>query len=117
MQQPGLTFLHGSVKAVDCGTMTASVLPHAATQTTELGYDYIVAATGFRRAWPTVPQSLTRKEYLSETHDHTALVRDAEDGVVVVGGGKQASLCGKDHDQQLMSAKVPSASKWPPKQK
>lgn len=43
-------------------------------------------ATGLRRAWPVVPQSLRRKQYLPEAGAHIAAAR-ASRHVVVVGGG------------------------------
>lgn len=55
--------------------------------TAELQYDYLVAAAGLRRAWPVVPQSLRRKQYLFETGDHIRAATTARHGVVIVGGG------------------------------
>ena len=52
-----------------------------------LTYDFLVAATGLRRVWPVVPQSLGRKQYLIEVEEHIHNVANARDGVVVVGGG------------------------------
>lgn len=83
----------------------------AETQTSrELTYDYLIVSTGLRRSWPTVPQSLRRKQYLLETGAHIDTARScgpsspsgsdsgsdspspeddaaAGPGVVVVGGG------------------------------
>ncbi len=51
-------------------------------------YDYLICATGYRRIWPTVPQSLDRKSYLAEAQGHIDHVKAAEHGVIVIGGGE-----------------------------
>jgi NADPH-dependent 2,4-dienoyl-CoA reductase/sulfur reductase-like enzyme len=58
------------------------------TQTSEIEYDYLVAASGLRRVWPVVPQSLRRKQYLFEAGDHIRAATTARHGVVIVGGGQ-----------------------------
>lgn len=75
--------------AVDPSTRTATVLDAATQEPRSLTYDYLVVSTGLRRAWPAVPQSLRRKQYLLEAGAHIDRVRNhaAADGVVVVGGG------------------------------
>lgn len=50
-------------------------------------YDYFIAATGLRRARPSVPQSLSKAEYLQETGKHIAALEGSRDPVVIVGGG------------------------------
>lgn len=68
--------------------MRASLLPHNKDNcVVEHDYDYLIAATGLRRVWPTVPQAVDRESYLDEAHGHIDLVRCAEHGIVVVGGG------------------------------
>ena len=67
--------------------MCASITLHNPGSAIEHKYDYLIAATGLRRVWPTVPQSLTRDEYLNEGRGHIDLVRGAEHGIVVIGGG------------------------------
>jgi len=66
----------------------------------EQPYDFFIAATGLRRVWPVVPQSLTKAEYLAETADHIESVTTASHGTVVIGGGAvgiemaaEAKLC------------------------
>lgn len=56
-------------------------------QKTTHEYDFFVAATGLRRAFPVVPQSLTRKQYLVEAENQIKACDNAKHGVVVVGGG------------------------------
>ncbi|KAK3701827.1 hypothetical protein LTR37_015249 [Vermiconidia calcicola] len=87
LQHRHIHCIQGSVIAVDCEKMCASIKPHKSGSAIEHKYDYLIAATGLRRVWPTVPQSLTRDEYLNEARGHIDLVRDAEHGVVVIGGG------------------------------
>ncbi|OAA47499.1 Pyridine nucleotide-disulfide oxidoreductase, NAD-binding domain protein [Beauveria brongniartii RCEF 3172] len=87
MQVPNLKVVVGSVTAVDCVSKTVTTLDAVTKVATEHAYDFFVAATGLRRVWPTVPQSLSRKQYLVEAGEHVHAVSNAQHGVVVVGGG------------------------------
>ncbi|KAK8022072.1 hypothetical protein PG993_012839 [Apiospora rasikravindrae] len=87
LQRPDVRFVHGRVQQVDPATRTATILENNAAQPVEETYDYFVAATGLRRAWPVVPQSLTRKTYLHEAGRHIDAVRGSAHPVLVVGGG------------------------------
>lgn len=87
--------LRGSLKAVDLEHKVATYVPNSNTTASSaeeeellLHYDYFVAATGLRRAWPAVPQSLRRKQYLFEMGDHARAMSVARNGVLVVGGGE-----------------------------
>jgi NADH dehydrogenase FAD-containing subunit len=69
-------------------------------EVSEQPYDFFIAATGLRRVWPVVPQSLTKVDYLAETADHIKSVTTASHGTVVIGGGAvgiemaaEAKLC------------------------
>jgi NADH dehydrogenase FAD-containing subunit len=87
LQAPNIHVIQGSMRTVDPESKTVVVAPHGTTETTELPYDYFVAATGLRRVWPVVPQSLRRKQYLFETGDHIRNVTNARHDIAVVGGG------------------------------
>jgi NADH dehydrogenase FAD-containing subunit len=87
LQIPNIRVIQGSVRGLDPLTKVASVATQDSTEELHLEYDYLVAATGLRRAWPVVPQSLRRKQYLLEVRDHLHNVQDAKHGIVVVGGG------------------------------
>ncbi|EQK98411.1 Pyridine nucleotide-disulfide oxidoreductase, NAD-binding domain protein [Ophiocordyceps sinensis CO18] len=87
LQSPQVKFVHGTVSDVDCEAKKAFTVDWATKETTAHDYDYFIAATGLRRAWPVVPQSLTRKQYLVEVDKHVHAVTNAQHGVVVVGGG------------------------------
>jgi NADH dehydrogenase FAD-containing subunit len=52
-----------------------------------ISYDYFIAASGLRRQWPVVPQSLEKEAYIEEVTQHISEVSAAADGVVVIGGG------------------------------
>ncbi|KYK58450.1 Pyridine nucleotide-disulfide oxidoreductase, NAD-binding domain protein [Drechmeria coniospora] len=80
-------FVHGAVRSVDCAAKKVTTADVATGELTTHEYDYFIAATGLRRVWPVVPQSLTRKQYLLEVERHIRAVHDAPHGVVVVGGG------------------------------
>ena len=86
LQRPDVQVIQGKASQVDCEKKNA-VIVTASDLTLTLSYDYLVVATGVRRAWPVVPQSLRRKQYLFEAGDHITAVSKASRGVVVVGGG------------------------------
>nr|XP_036584182.1 uncharacterized protein CTRU02_05826 [Colletotrichum truncatum]KAF6793571.1 hypothetical protein CTRU02_05826 [Colletotrichum truncatum] len=87
LQRPNVRFVQGSVSKVDPATKTATVLDHVTKQPQDYSYDFFVGASGLRRQFPVVPQSLTRKQFLLEAEEQIHAVRNAPDGVVVVGGG------------------------------
>ncbi|EGX90281.1 pyridine nucleotide-disulfide oxidoreductase AMID-like, putative [Cordyceps militaris CM01] len=87
LQQPNIKVVIGSVTTVDCAAKTVTTLEAVTKVPTEHAYDFFVAASGLRRVWPVVPQSLSRKQYLVEAAEHIHAVSNAQHGVVVVGGG------------------------------
>ncbi|TQV90997.1 pyridine nucleotide-disulfide oxidoreductase AMID-like [Cordyceps javanica] len=87
LQEENVTFVHGSLSRVDCAAKTATILRHGSNEPATIEYDYFCAATGCRRVWPVVPQSLTFEDYLVETQKHIDEAGNAEHGVLVVGGG------------------------------
>lgn len=88
LQTPSIRVVHGSVKSVDQRRKVAAYAAHGSTtQTSEISYDYLVAAAGLRRVWPVVPQSLRRKQFLFEAGNHTRAATAARHGVLIVGGG------------------------------
>ncbi|KAJ6440806.1 pyridine nucleotide-disulfide oxidoreductase AMID-like [Purpureocillium lavendulum] len=87
LQDPQIKFVTGAVTSVDCEAKKATTVDNATKEATTHEYDYFIAATGLRRVWPVVPQSLTRKQYLLEVEEHIHGVTNAQHGVVVVGGG------------------------------
>ncbi|OAA44322.1 Pyridine nucleotide-disulfide oxidoreductase, NAD-binding domain protein [Metarhizium rileyi] len=87
LQDSQIKFTQTSVSSVDCEEKTATTIDRTSGIATTHEYDYFVAATGLRRVWPVVPQSLTRKQYLLEVEEHIHAVASAQHGVVVVGGG------------------------------
>ncbi|KAI6466472.1 hypothetical protein MCOR06_011432 [Pyricularia oryzae] len=93
LQRPNIRIIQGTAKTVDPTTKTATITrtdPAAAAQPSSdeiIPYDFLVAASGLRRVWPVVPQSLRRKQYLLETGSHVQAVSGARNGVLVVGGG------------------------------
>lgn len=91
MRAPGISWTHGSVTQVDCENKTATIVDSITGKKSEESYDYLVASTGLRRAWPVVPQSLTRETYLAEAGTHIESVKNAKEGVVVIGGGMYTS--------------------------
>ncbi|KAA8905682.1 oxidoreductase [Sphaerosporella brunnea] len=52
-----------------------------------LAYDYLVCATGLKRAWPVQPRTTKKEEFVRDTKKLVEELIDAKDSVVVVGGG------------------------------
>lgn len=88
LQRPDVKFIQGTVAKVDCQTKTATIVNSSDKAELVEKYDFFVGATGLRRVWPVVPQSLTRKEYLLEAAKHIDAVTSSTDPVLIVGGGK-----------------------------
>ncbi|KAL7948202.1 hypothetical protein V8C42DRAFT_244780 [Trichoderma barbatum] len=101
LRLPNVRFVQGSVSSVDCGAKTATVINSTTKETVTHQYDYFVTATGLRRVWPVVPQSLTRKQYLLEAETQINALDGAKDGVVIVGGG----ACGIEMAAELKHVK------------
>jgi NADPH-dependent 2,4-dienoyl-CoA reductase/sulfur reductase-like enzyme len=87
LRAKNITHLQGSATHVDCEKKVATIVDGVSKREIRESYDYLVVATGLRRVFPTVPQSLTRKAYLFETEGHIEKVKNAKEGVVVIGGG------------------------------
>jgi NADH dehydrogenase FAD-containing subunit len=87
LRHPAVNFIQGSIQTVNCEKLAANIKVHASGESVSQKYDYLVAATGLRRPWPVVPQSLTREAYLKETKANIDACKSAAHGVVVIGGG------------------------------
>ncbi|KAH7395456.1 hypothetical protein BKA64DRAFT_576812 [Cadophora sp. MPI-SDFR-AT-0126] len=87
LKAPGLSWAQGSVLKVNTEAKIATIADTISGTEYDESYDYLVIATGLRRQWPTVPQSLTRKAYMVETGKHIEEIKAAKEGVVVIGGG------------------------------
>ncbi|KAI1760841.1 FAD/NAD(P)-binding domain-containing protein [Hypoxylon sp. FL1150] len=87
LQRPDVHLVHGTVSKIDPESKTAVILeqPHKIERSEP--YDFFVAASGLRRVWPVVPQSVTRENYLEETGRHIKAVINGTAPVLVVGGG------------------------------
>lgn len=101
LQLPNVQFIQGSVSSVDCVAKTATVVDGITKKAATHQYDYFITATGLRRVWPVVPQSLTRKQYLLEVEAQINALNEAKDGVVIVGGG----ACGIEMAAELKYVK------------
>jgi len=79
--------IRGTVDRIDSKLRRATIIEAEGGSSLEASYDFFVGASGLRRAWPVVPQSVTKEAYLSEALRHINLVKSATEGVAVVGGG------------------------------
>jgi NADH dehydrogenase FAD-containing subunit len=89
LQTSAVRFVQGTVANVDCQEKHATLREHRSNEKLTIFYDYMIAASGLRRTWPTVPQALRRKEYLLEMATHIHATERAKDSVIVIGGGEQ----------------------------
>ncbi|KAI1324317.1 FAD/NAD(P)-binding domain-containing protein [Xylariaceae sp. FL0255] len=87
LQRPNVTFIQGTVARVNCEDKTATVSETRTGKTRVERYDFFIAATGLRRAWPVVPQALDRDAYLAEVGAHIDKVLNSTAPILVVGGG------------------------------
>lgn len=87
LESPDFHFIQGSVSGVDCAAKVARILETETQNTRTEPYDYLVVGSGLRRVFPAVPRSLRRAEFLEEAKQHAKDVRNAQGGVVIVGGG------------------------------
>jgi NADH dehydrogenase FAD-containing subunit len=90
LQTPAIHFVQGSVTSVNCQERHVIVNQHDKREPISIFYDYLIAASGLRRSWPTVPRALGRNEYLMELATHIHLTENASDGVIVIGGGENS---------------------------
>lgn len=87
LRHPAIKVIQGSIQSVDCENLTATISRYNNHDQQTVDYDYFIAATGLRRPWPVVPQSLTRDTYLKETQANIDAIESSRHGVVIVGGG------------------------------
>ncbi|KAJ5188232.1 FAD-dependent pyridine nucleotide-disulfide oxidoreductase [Penicillium cf. griseofulvum] len=87
LKHPNLSFIQGSVSSIDFKAKVAHIVDAETKSSLSEPYDYLIAGSGLRRSFPTVPQSLRRDEFLKEAREHMTHVKNARDGVVIVGGG------------------------------
>lgn len=88
LKSPNISFIQGTLSKIDSASKIAHILDTNTKANRPEQYDYLIASSGLRRVFPTVPQSLRRVEFLQEAQRHQKAVTNAREGVVVVGGGE-----------------------------
>jgi len=86
LQVSNLKIIQGSITGIDCGRKVATIKTSRGGR--EEGYDYLVAASGLRRVFPVVPQSLIEKDYLQEAKEQIEKIKSSKEAIVVIGGGR-----------------------------
>jgi len=105
LQIPNLSIIQGRASKLQCDEKLLTVVRHGGSdEVLEISYDFLIAASGLRRAWPTVPQSLRKKQYRSETAAQIRKISDSSHGVVVVGGGTSSVLRWTATDRSLVAS-------------
>ncbi|QQK48456.1 Pyridine nucleotide-disulfide oxidoreductase AMID-like, putative [Penicillium digitatum] len=87
LKSPHLSFIQGRVSSVDLDAKVAHIIDAKTNSSRTESYDYLIAGSGLRRSFPTVPQSLRREGFLQEARDHMMNLKQAREGIVVIGGG------------------------------
>ncbi|KAF9885900.1 hypothetical protein FE257_012280 [Aspergillus nanangensis] len=87
LQSSNIQLIRGSVNSVNPREKIAHILDLKSNHAREEQYDFLIAGSGLRRAFPTVPQSLLKEQFLAEAKAHQRNIQNAREGVVVVGGG------------------------------
>ncbi|KAL4891456.1 hypothetical protein BDV59DRAFT_182692 [Aspergillus ambiguus] len=89
LQSSDISWMQGRVESVNSETRVATVRGTGKDhdKISQVAYDYMIAASGLKREWPSAPKSVTREEYLAETRESVKAIEDATQGVVVIGGG------------------------------
>ncbi|EFX03678.1 pyridine nucleotide-disulfide oxidoreductase [Grosmannia clavigera kw1407] len=82
-----IQMVQGSVTNIDLAAKKAMVKQANSSVPVTFDYDFVVVASGLRRIFPVVPQSLDKDSYLAEITPHVQAVSSAQNGVLVVGGG------------------------------
>jgi len=85
LKVPNVKVVQGSVTSVDPERKIAQIKSEGRAR--EERYDFLIAASGLRRVFPVVPQSLSKVEYLEEAREQIRSIETGDDGVVVIGGG------------------------------
>lgn len=109
LKAPNMEFVRGSVTSIIPELKSAQILDLQSQETRHEPYDYLVAASGLRRVFPTVPQSLKRDEFLKEAKMHMECVQNAQDGIVIIGGGKFPYVMVSSN---VLTEQVRWASRW-----
>ncbi|OJI96453.1 hypothetical protein ASPVEDRAFT_872200 [Aspergillus versicolor CBS 583.65] len=85
LQTPNIRTLQGTIDSLDCTSKRATIATSKGP--IQESYDYLITCTGLRREFPSAPRSVTREDYLAESAQNLANVRDAPKGVAIIGGG------------------------------
>ncbi|KAK2603695.1 hypothetical protein QQS21_004169 [Conoideocrella luteorostrata] len=86
LKHPWVTFIHGSACAVDVQGKKLTLLASGSAKRSSLQYSYLIVASGLRRPWPVVPQSLRKLDYENEAVGHVERLKEGGE-IVVIGGG------------------------------
>ncbi|KAI9374809.1 hypothetical protein BJX61DRAFT_242385 [Aspergillus egyptiacus] len=85
LQTPEIRCLQGRIDTLNPASKTATIT--TAKGSVQESYDYLITCTGLQREYPSAPSSFTREKYLAEAAETLSNIRDASNGVVVIGGG------------------------------
>jgi NADH dehydrogenase FAD-containing subunit len=87
LKTPRVNFTQASVVRVNLGSKTVKAKIAGSDIEINEPYDYLLAASGLRRGWPVVPQSLHKENYLNEYMARATSIQKGKHGVIVIGGG------------------------------
>jgi len=81
--------VHGRVDSVDPERrkLVYSAAAAGCEKLLTIGYDYLICATGIKRAWPVQPRATNKEDFLRDVERLVRELVDGHDRIVVVGGG------------------------------
>jgi NADH dehydrogenase FAD-containing subunit len=84
-----VTVVHGRVESVDPERkeLIYALSNSVGEKGKAMAYDYLVCATGLKRAWPVQPTATTKENFIRDTKALVEELIDAKESIVVVGGG------------------------------
>lgn len=93
LQHPALELVRGSIRHVDCEARSATYFCSESKEERSIFYNYLILATGLKRAWPVVPRVDLKDDYVEDAFGFiNAIERSANGRAVVVGGGKSLAF-------------------------
>ncbi|KAI5303667.1 MCM DNA helicase complex subunit mcm6 [Ascosphaera pollenicola] len=87
LQSSRINIVQGKVTSIDAQRKSSTIHRTQDNKPIQQRYDYLIAASGIHREWPSAPTALNKKEYRTETDRMVEQCANATEGIIVVGGG------------------------------
>ncbi|KAI5291613.1 hypothetical protein KEM54_002890 [Ascosphaera aggregata] len=87
LQSRRIRIMQGKVTSIDAQKRVSTIHTTTDNKVIEQSYDYLIAASGIHRDWPSAPTALTKKNFRVETDRMVEQCANATKGIIVIGGG------------------------------